>query len=210
MSLSSRLKQINSLSALDAMKEPAPAGDLLKIQDPVVYDDDELELPQIAKLDLPPVEDDGIEENYSHIVFITDYKLTNDVAKQLDKFLNIRNFEEQSFKNRNLSYLKQTNINYIWINLHDSGARDWVRKNINSPNGYKLIATYNIKSSAWVQDLEKYVDLTVSKKHISDVSYLTVGELFEEIRAKAVKIHPPLSGCLDKIFFKNRLIQKKN
>jgi hypothetical protein len=190
------------LSQLEAMKEPQSA-EPLALQ---VEDEGEMELP---KLDLPAFVENEEEENYDYICFISDYKLTSDVASKLDKFLNIRNFTDASFKNRSLQYLKETNIHYIWVNLHEVGAREWIRRNINSPSGYKLVATYNVKGSAWTQDLEEYVDITVSKKHISDISYLTLGEMLAEIRAKAIKIHAPMSGCLDKLFFKSRLVQDK-
>jgi hypothetical protein len=217
MSLSSKLKkqqsQSNILSPDTATRTIRVLEEVkAKMSDPVELHDSqeeesELELP---RLELPPLVEDSekVEENYSNIVFIADYKLTADVAKTLDKFLCIRNFDENSFKNRNLEYLKDTNVNYIWANLHEKGCRNWVRKNINHASVYKFVATYDVKHQAWVADLSEYVDITVSKKNLRDCSYLTLGELLDEVRSKAIKIHPPISGCLDKLFFKNRLVQQ--
>lgn len=217
MSLSSRLKQQQSQSNILSPDTATRTISVLKevqakmADAPVeLHDEEESEL-ELPKLDLPPISHDAekVEENYEHIVFIADYKLTADVAKVLDKFLCIRNFDENSFKNRNLEYLKDTNVNYIWANLHEKGCRDWVRKNINHASVFKFVATYDVKHQAWVQDLSEYVDITVSKKNLRDCSYLTLGELLDEVRSKLIKIHPPVSGCLDKLFFKNRLVHDK-
>ena len=212
MSLSSKLKKQTSVKNI--LSPDTAARTIKTLQDVQAkmsavheIEDEELELP---KLDLEPlVVQDESKENYDHILFITDYKLTDDVAKSLDKFLNIRNFEEDSFKNRDLAYLAETNINYIWVCLHQPGARTWIRKNINKTGVYKTIASYAIKNQAWVNDISEYVDITVSKRNLKDVSFLTLGELLDEVRAQAIKIHPPIKGCLDKILFKNRLVQQK-
>ena len=221
MSLSSRLKRINTLSTLEATKEPpCSEAHVNTLEAEGLYDiaEDDLALPVLTALaDLKepsPPEGPDIEENYSHIVFIADYALTSSIAKTLDKFLNIRKFDEDSFKNRNLDYLKEVGVNYIWIDLHQKGARDWVRRNIGKNDGYKLISTYAVKQSAWVVDIEKYVDITVSKKNLSSVSYLTLGELISEVRDTAIKLHKPLGCCFDNCYLKiasfKTLTQKTN
>jgi hypothetical protein len=182
---------------------------IAKLSDPNVEepdiegDDFDLELPVL------PIEDDEKEdENYNWIIFVADYKLTSEVNKKLDKFLNIREFSEEAFKNRTMAYLKEQGVHYIWINLHDKGAREWLRKNVKFNDGYKMIVTYAVKQSKWVVDLAAYTDFCVSKKKIGDCSYLTLGELMDELRSSVIKIHKPLGGCFDKFIFKNRLISE--
>jgi hypothetical protein len=197
MSLSARLRQQSS--KLPVNDEVGPSNEA-----PVDYEELSLELPVVSG-----ISEEKSEETYDYIIFVADYKLTSDIASKLDKFLNIKEYSESSFKNRDFNYLKEQQIHYIWIDLHQDGARDWLRRNVKVNDGYKMILTFSVKQSKWVADLEPYADLIISKKKIGDASFLTLGELMSEIRDSVIKIHKPLGGCFDKFLFKNRLVQEK-
>lgn len=199
MSLSSKIRRQHSKLS-PVQEQIGPSNEL--------PEEDEKEL----SLELPVVEgivEEKSEETYDYIIFVADYKLTSDIASKLDKFLNIKEFSESSFKNRDFKYLKEQQIHYIWTDLHQDGARDWLRRNVKINDGYKMILTFAVKQSKWVNDLEPYADLIISKKKIGDASFLTLGELMSEIRDSVIKIHKPLGGCFDKFLFKNRLVQEK-
>lgn len=219
MSLSSKLRErpsttLNPTPALTPETTKRTLSQLQVVQEKLaqsnaVIDDDslELELPVISGISKDEDEIKYEQENFDYILFISDYKLTDAICKKLDKFLNIHGFEEETFKNRDFSYLKEHDVKYIWIDLNQSGAREWVRKHIKHNKEYKVITTYQTKGSKWVLDLEPYTTFSCSKKKIGDASYLTLGELMDDIQSATLKISKPVGNCLERLLYKNRLVR---
>jgi hypothetical protein len=201
MSLSSRLKQSNSLRDLKPVTL-MPSLDRPTMESNLENDDEEE-----VKIDFDVqtiIEslsgNDNDEDSWKSVLFVSDFELTDDVRVKLERHIKITDYNHDLFLNRSLTYMYEQSISNIWINITNDSGRKWVAKNITKTPKFKVVLTYSNKKSKWVDQLSKYGDLILKKKDIEDASFLTVSELFSELRDSAMTISKPLGNCLERLF----------
>jgi hypothetical protein len=154
---------------------------------------------------------DDSEDSWTYMLFVSDYTLDNATRVKLERQMKITTYDKTLFYNRDLTYMFEQGITNIWINISEDSARKWCSKNINKTPKFKVILTSSSKNSKWVSQLTKYSDLVLEKQNIEEASFLTIGELLNELRDSALVISKPLASCLDRVldsFFKKKMTPK--
>ena len=178
-------------------------------------EDEKLELPSIESMsieeDVMSIISEGLtsKHEFDKMLIITDFKLDKKCKDTLHCFKRITEFDQKLFQNRGLPFMNENELDCLWVNLAEKGSREWVRKNIIDANkhGFSVILAYNYKNSKWTKSLDKFAEVTLKKKDLANINYLTIGELVDDIKVSTLKISKPISSCLDRLIFKNRLIQ---
>lgn len=152
-----------------------------------------------AGVELSPlfIETEDIEKKLDKTIFIADSKLNDKLKVKLTSLTLINEFQKDKFQNRDLQYMTDNEVDYIWIDINDVYAREWINKNMYKNNDYAIVTVYkkSSKNAKWMNDLDS--DISVKYKVLENIDALTRRELLTQLACLANKIlHKPVSKIL--------------
>jgi hypothetical protein len=154
-------------------------------------------------------EEDQKDQKWKHVMFISDVKLTKTIRKQLDSYSNIKEFDVDTFKNRDCTDLStKRGVEHIWICLKDAEARKWVSENLKSCEPYSPVCCYRTKNSKWVYDIKDYCNVTCKISDIKNLKSLCFKDFQDSLEKLGIDIHIPANRILSCIGLSNKV--KKN
>lgn len=146
------------------------------------------------------VKEDKEVEKIEKLVFIADCDITDDLKAEFDKYERLVKFKREAFVNRDISYFSDKKIHYLYINIHEKQAKNWLSENLKqfSKYDYKaVLITGDSRKSDWISNIKEYISSVVKFKDIKDLNTLSLDELLNKVQRFHIKM--PDSRC-QKVF----------
>ena len=143
------------------------------------------------------------EAKKDKMLFIADCD-ASEVAKQIQKFENLMEYEQETFANRDLQYFDNAGHCFLWMNLSKPKARDWLKSALQKCDDWTIITTFkHSKNQKCIAQLKEYSDFVTSVKDLDKIKSLTLDEFASKVKS-IIKISKPeniikrIIGCFKK------------
>ena len=120
----------------------------------------------------------------TRVLFVSDKDLDENLRKQINNWDIIAEYDKDTFTNRDLDYFLEQELNYLWVNLTKSKARDWLTANLDDiGERWKVVVITDDKEKAsWVQQIKEFADLIGSFSDLKKIKSLTLDEMMKKLQ----------------------------
>lgn len=146
-----------------------------------------------ATKDVKTVEPEESEPE-KKFLFISDAPLIGEIKKHVE-YSNIRTYDT-TFVNRTCKDLESNGIQYIWIDISNTKARQWLELNLKKTDPFiSCLVWRGSKRNKFLVDLRPYVNIESKLENLGRLKSLSMRELMDNLE-NHVDIHPPANRLL--------------
>lgn len=139
--------------------------------------------------------DNPAEQCDSKFLFISDSPLAGEVKRHLQSYNTLRSYDS-TFVNRSCVDLASNKIDYIWIDITNTNARQWLEINLKKCDPYVSCLVWSgNKRNKFVDDIRPFVRLDCKLENLNRLKSLSMRDLMHSVE-NHTSIHAPANRCL--------------